>query len=83
MAINLTLIQFTLTAALSLVLFPAYAEVFDSPRPADSDLSTTGPTVGEKIPSFSARDQHGKQRSFDDIKGANGAVLVFHRSADW
>jgi hypothetical protein len=77
------LIQLTLALAFSFALLPVYAAAFDPPRPKDSDLSATGPSVGAKIPGFSARDQHGKQRSFDDIKGPNGALLVFHRSADW
>ena len=57
-------------------------EVFDPFDPTDDD-SQTGVPVGEQIPSFAAIDQHGESRSFDDIKGPNGAVLLFHRSADW
>jgi hypothetical protein len=63
--------------------FPAHAEdIFtDVPR-ADANM-TTGPEVGERIPMFAAIDQHGVQRSFADIKGPNGAMILFHRSADW
>ena len=43
----------------------------------------TGPEVGEKIPDFRVRDQHGKWIDFDTIKGPKGALIVFHRSADW
>ena len=43
----------------------------------------TGPAVGEAIPAFSAVDQQGRRRSFEDLKGPNGLLLLFHRSADW
>ena len=57
-------------------------EVFDPLDPTDDD-ELVGIAVGEKIPSFVAVDQHGKSWSFDTLKGPKGAVLVFHRSADW
>ena len=37
----------------------------------------------ETIPAMVGMDQHGNEVSFDDIKGPNGAYIVFHRSADW
>ena len=43
----------------------------------------TGPAVGAKIPDFKAVDQDGRQRSFENLKGPNGLVLVFLRSAAW
>ncbi|MBI4460157.1 MAG: hypothetical protein HY648_08880 [Acidobacteria bacterium] len=45
--------------------------------------SSTGPAVGEKIPFFRATDQHGKIQDFNSVKGRNGAMIVFTRSADW
>jgi hypothetical protein len=39
--------------------------------------------VGETIPSFAARDQGGKLRSFADLVGPSGLILLFYRSADW
>ena len=42
-----------------------------------------GLDVGERIPPFEAPDQHGRHRSFESIRGPNGAFLVFIRSADW
>jgi peroxiredoxin len=41
------------------------------------------PQVGDRIPAFEARDQHGRLRIFDSVRGAAGAVIVFIRSADW
>ncbi|MCP5118437.1 MAG: hypothetical protein GY953_47100 [bacterium] len=43
----------------------------------------TGPAVGERIPHFEAVDQDGKRQTFDTLKGENGLVLMFVRSADW
>lgn len=42
-----------------------------------------GPEVGQKIPEFQARDQHGTLETFESIRGPRGAVIVFIRSADW
>jgi hypothetical protein len=40
--------------------------------------------IGAKIPSdLAAHDAGGKQRSFENLTGKKGAVLVFYRSADW
>lgn len=57
-------------------------QIFDKWDPTDDGMKT-GPAVGEVIPEFSAEDQNGKPISFEDIKGPNGAVILFHRSADW
>ena len=43
----------------------------------------TGPDVGAKAPGFEATDHLGKARSFDDLSGENGLLLLFFRSADW
>ena len=45
--------------------------------------SKTGPAPGSRIPEFSAADQDGKIRRFEDLRGEKGAMLVFYRSADW
>lgn len=47
------------------------------------DIDTLGPQVGEPIPQFELPDQNGDLWSIDSIKGSNGAMLLFHRSADW
>jgi len=57
-------------------------EEFDPLDPTDDDAQT-GIEVGSKIPEFRAVDQNGKVWDFDSLKGPKGAVLVFHRSADW
>jgi hypothetical protein len=62
-------------AVVSLVLAAAAQA---PPPPLD-----VGPAVGEAIPRFEARDQAGRLRTFDDLRGPNGLVLLFFRSADW
>lgn len=49
---------------------------------AETKLAT-GPAVGQKIPPFEAVDQNGKRQTFESLKGPNGLLLMFHRSADW
>ncbi len=57
-------------------------EVFD-PLDAMDDDEQTGLPVGARIPDFRAIDQNGKAWDFEALKGPNGAVFLFHRSADW
>ena len=42
-----------------------------------------GLSAGQKAPEFSLRDQFGHLQTLDTLKGANGTVLLFFRSADW
>jgi hypothetical protein len=44
---------------------------------------SVGLAVGQKAPAFSARDQLGRVQTLDTLKGPNGTVLLFFRSADW
>jgi hypothetical protein len=46
-------------------------------------LTAIGLDVGRKAPAFSTRDQFGQLQSLDTLKGPNGTVLLFFRSADW
>ncbi len=47
------------------------------------DIASLGPQVGEQVPGFSLPDQNGQVQTLDSILGPNGAILLFHRSADW
>jgi hypothetical protein len=47
------------------------------------DVASLGPQVGERVPEFSLPDQHGETRTLESVLGPNGALLLFHRSADW
>jgi hypothetical protein len=46
-------------------------------------LTDIGLAVGRKAPAFSARDQFGQLQNLDTLRGRNGTVILFHRSADW
>ncbi len=50
---------------------------------AQNDGATSGLNVGQKIPAFALPDQNGNQKSFRDLAGPEGLLLVFTRSADW
>ncbi len=62
---------------------PALAQNPLTDIPAGDEGMVTGPKIGERIPDFAAVDQNGAILGFDDIKGPNGAMILFHRSADW
>ncbi len=47
------------------------------------EVSALGPQIGEVVPEFTLPDQNGNLHSLDSIMGPNGAMLLFHRSADW
>jgi len=47
------------------------------------DVSSLGPQVGQLVPNFNLSDQNGRVWTRDSILGPNGAILLFHRSADW
>ena len=47
------------------------------------DVSELGPQVGERVPDFSLPDQNGELWTLNSIMGPKGAMLLFHRSADW
>jgi hypothetical protein len=55
----------------------------DTIRIASIELVSIGLAVGQNAPAFSARDQFGRVQTLDTLKGANGTVLLFFRSADW
>jgi hypothetical protein len=42
-----------------------------------------GPPVGDRLPVFEAMDQDGRPRTFETLRGTQGLVLLFFRSADW
>jgi peroxiredoxin len=52
-------------------------------RMTETPLSNVGLPIGAQIPMFRALDQDGNEQTFDSIRGPNGAVIYFYRSADW
>ena len=55
----------------------------DAIRVASIELMSIGLAVGQKAPAFSVHDQFGRVQTLDSLKGTNGTVLLFFRSADW
>jgi hypothetical protein len=55
----------------------------DTIRMVSIELMSIGLAVGEKAPAFSIRDQFGRVQTLDSLKGTNGTILLFFRSADW
>jgi hypothetical protein len=55
----------------------------DTIQVASLELLSIGLAVGQKAPAFSVHDQFGRVQTLDSLKGANGIVLLFFRSADW
>jgi hypothetical protein len=55
----------------------------DTIQIASIELMSIGLAVGQKAPAFSVRDQFGRVQTLDTLKGKNGTVLLFFRSADW
>ena len=54
-----------------------------TPTRTKIDVSKLGPQVGERVPDFSLPDQNGQLHTLNSIMGPNGALLLFHRSANW
>ena len=42
-----------------------------------------GLRVGQNAPAFASRDQFSHEQSSETLRGSNGTVLLFFRSADW
>ncbi len=47
------------------------------------EVASLGPQVGEQVPDFSLSDQNGQVWTRDSILGPSGAIVLFHRSANW
>jgi len=71
-----------LAAALFLTGFVVLANGHEKPAKKGS-AEGIGLSVGQKAPAFAARDQFGNEQSNETLKGSNGTVLLFFRSADW
>ena len=55
----------------------------DAIQVASIELMSIGLAVGQKAPAFSIPDQFGRVQTLETLKGTNGTVLLFFRSADW
>ena len=50
---------------------------------AAEETISTGPDPGESVPDFSAPDQADRIRTFADLSGPDGLLLLFYRTVDW
>jgi len=48
-----------------------------------SDEFPTGPEIGERLPTFSLPNQHGRTVDFHADRGNSKSIVVFYRSAVW
>jgi hypothetical protein len=69
--------------ALTGILVTAISVMATAQNRTPIDLSALGPQVGDRVPEFSLPDQHGQLQSLGSIRGPNGSLILFHRSADW
>ena len=79
--LNMLKINFLYLAFAWLLLFFPMPVIAQDRSPID--VHSLGPQVGDSVPDFNLPDQNGQLRTLDSIKGPNGAMLLFHRSADW
>jgi peroxiredoxin len=62
----------------------AFAALISATLAVSASAEDLGPPVATKAPDIGTRlDQTGKPRTFADLMGRNGLVLMFNRSADW
>ena len=55
----------------------------ESPPGNRAILPSPGLEVGQQAPAFALTDQFGREQSNETLKGLQGTVLLFFRSADW
>lgn len=74
--------KYVVVIGLSMIIFALpHAQNNSSSNQADS--ASIGLAAGQKAPDFVSRDQFDRSQSIETLKGTNGTVLLFFRSADW
>lgn len=63
--------------------FLCFAAFPNDPAGAQAAQPSIGLEVGQRAPAFEATDQSGRKQTNETLKGPNGTVLLFFRSADW
>lgn len=48
-----------------------------------AQVPAIGLETGQTAPAFALQDQLGQEQTIESLRGANGTVLLFVRSADW
>ena len=71
-----------IAAFLALISPGLHVPLQSAPQKAGAAIKT-GPEPGTPLPEFQLTDQNGKKQTLATIRGPKGALVVFHRSADW
>ena len=53
------------------------------PSAKNSASASIGTETGQRAPAFALPDQFDRLQSNETLRGSNGTVLLFFRSADW
>jgi hypothetical protein len=60
-----------------------YANGQENPSTNHAVPPPVGLEIGQKVPALMLPDQFGHEQSNETLKGSEGTVLLFFRSADW
>jgi hypothetical protein len=71
------------SAILLLSAFLMLASAQELPKANDNVAPSIGLKVGSTAPAFTLRDQFDRTQSNETLKGSDGTILLFFRSADW
>ena len=71
------------TITLAAALFMVFSTMATAQTGTQIDVSALGPQVGEQMPNFNLPDQNGLRHTLETVRGPNGSLILFHRSADW
>jgi hypothetical protein len=74
--------KYAVVIGLSFAIF-ALANLQESASGKQADSPSIGVQVGQGAPALASRDQFGHEQSIETLRGSNGTVLLFFRSADW
>ena len=72
----------TITQSVFLAVLLAAPATFAQDR-TPVDIDALGPQVGDRVPDFELPDQHGQRQTLETVRGPNGSLILFYRSADW
>ncbi len=70
-------------AVLLLFGFFSFGKKQDDPSNKKTGSAAIGLQIGQHAPTFTAHDQLGHAASNETLRGINGTILLFFRSADW
>lgn len=75
--------RWALLASVAAILFVLTLSPLVAQAVRGADAPSSRLRVGTRIPELAGVDQLGKRQNFESLKGRNGLVLLFFRSADW